>query len=188
MARPRSDEKQDAILAAATRIISAQGLSAPTTLIAKEAGISTGSLFTYFPTKTDLLNRLFVDLKVEMASSALEGLATKDDARSQLAHMWAGWVQWATSHPDKRRALAQLTVSDEISPQSRQIANRAMADIAGLLDRSRGEGILRSAPLGFVAGLLNAVADATVDYIILDPDNAETHRATGFDALWRLIS
>ena len=66
MARPKSDDKRDAILAAATRVIAAQGLSAPTAAIAKEAGVSNGSLFTYFETKADLLS-----LPVEERSSWL---------------------------------------------------------------------------------------------------------------------
>ena len=39
-------------MAAAIRVISGQGLSAPTVTIAKEAGVSNGSLFTYFETKS----------------------------------------------------------------------------------------------------------------------------------------
>jgi len=55
MLRPRSDEKRIAILEAATRIIAAQGLSAPTAGIAKEAGVPNGSFFSYFETKTESL-------------------------------------------------------------------------------------------------------------------------------------
>jgi hypothetical protein len=46
MPRPKSDDKRNALLAAATRIIVTQGLSAPTMGIAKEARIANGSLFT----------------------------------------------------------------------------------------------------------------------------------------------
>jgi len=43
-------------MAAATRVIVTQGLSAPTAMLAKEAGVSNDSLFTYFETKADMLN------------------------------------------------------------------------------------------------------------------------------------
>jgi|GraSoi2013_100cm_1033763.scaffolds.fasta_scaffold104262_2 AcrR family transcriptional regulator len=69
MARPRSEDKRNAIIAAATRVIVTQGLSAPTALIAQEAGVSNGSLFTYFETKTDLFNQLYLELKAGMASA-----------------------------------------------------------------------------------------------------------------------
>lgn len=188
MVRPRSDDRRNAILDTATRIIAAQGLSAPTALIAKEAGISTGSLFTYFATKTALINQLYVALKTEMAAAVLDGLPVDQDARSQLKHMWSGWVDWATLEPEKRRALAQLSVSDEISRQSREVGYRAMAGVADLLERSRENGPMRGAPLDLVANLLAAAAEATVDFILVDPTNADTHRDTGFDAIWRMIA
>src|ERR1700732_1065267 len=109
MARPKSDEKRSAILEAATRIIGAQGLSAPTAGIAKEAGVANGSLFTYFETKTDLFNQLYLELKTEMAAAAMEGVLAKAELRGQFYRTWRNWTNWALSFPDKRRALAQLS-------------------------------------------------------------------------------
>ena len=61
---------------AATRVIVTEGLRAPTATIAREAGVSSGSLFTYFDTKAELLNQLYLELKTGMAAAALEGLGT----------------------------------------------------------------------------------------------------------------
>ena len=84
MSRPKSDEKRSAILEAATRIIVTQGLSEPTAGIAKGPGVANGSLFTYFETKTDLFNPLYLELKMEMASAATENLPTGAEPREQL--------------------------------------------------------------------------------------------------------
>ena len=175
-------------MAAATRIIAQRGLSAPTALIAKEAGVSNGSLFTYFETKTDLLNQLYIELKSEMASTTLHGLPTDQGVREQMAHVWAGWLRWAASDPDKRRALAQLSVSDEIGPESRKIGGSALVGVASLLEQSRENGPMQAVPLGLVVGLMNAVAEATVDFIITDPANTDAHRIAGFEAMWRMIA
>ena len=121
MARPRSEDKRNAILEAATRVIGAHGLSAPTALIAKEAGVSNGSLFAYFETKADLLNRLYVELKAEMAAGALDGLPTESDIRTQMFHVWSHLLRWATSSPDKRRTLAHLSVSEDVTSESRRM-------------------------------------------------------------------
>lgn len=86
MSRPRSDEKRKALLEAATRIIVTQGLSAPTAGIAKEAGVANGSLFTYFETKSDLYNQLYLELKVERAKAALKDLDPGIEHRKQLFH------------------------------------------------------------------------------------------------------
>src|SRR4051812_42070523 len=120
MARPRSEDRRNAIMAAATRIIASQGLGTPTALIAKAAGVSNGSLFTYFETKADLLNELYIELKGELGSVALEGFPTGESAHDQLAHVWAGWLRWATTHPEKRRALKHLNVAEEVGTSSRE--------------------------------------------------------------------
>ena len=97
-------------MAAATRVIVAQGLSAATAVIAKEAGISNGSLFTYFKTKAELFNELYLELKTEMATASLQALPAKALLREQFARLWLNWMRWATKSPEKRRALALLGV------------------------------------------------------------------------------
>jgi AcrR family transcriptional regulator len=188
MARPRSDERRGAIISAAIRVIASQGLGAPTATIAKEAGVSNGSLFTYFETKADLMNQLYLELKAEMAAAALEGLPTKSSIRKQALHMWSHWLRWATSSPEKRRTLAHLAVSDDITPASHQTASDAFARIRELLERSRENGPMRDAPLAFVASLMNALADATIDFMIREPAHADEHSKAAFDALWRMIA
>jgi AcrR family transcriptional regulator len=175
-------------MSAATRVIASEGLSAATAAIAKEAAISNGSLFTYFGSKTDLLNELHQELKAEMAQAATAGVAWEDDAREQMRQVWSNWLQWATSHPEKRRALAHLSVSGDITPETRKAAHQTMAGIANLLERSRKNGPLRNAPLGFVSALMSAIADTTMDLMIGDPANADKHCTTAFEALWRMLA
>ena len=188
MARPRSEDKRDAIMAAAIKVIAAQGLSAPTAAIAQEAGVANGSLFIYFETKADLLNAVYVALKSEMAAAALDGLHADAGVRDQLALTWSNWLRWATSCPEKRRALAYLGVSGDVTPQSRQAGHRAMAGAVDVLERSRSTGSMRDVPLGFAATLMNALAEATIDYMIGDPAHADQHRLAGFEAMWRMLS
>ena len=175
MARPRSEDKRNAIISAVPRVIATHGLSAPTAMIAQEAGVSNGSLFTYFETKADLLNQLYVELKAEMAAAALDGLPVGAELRDQVSHIWSNWMGWAVSNPEKRCALAQLDVSDEITPANRAAAHKAMVDIGGLLERSRANGSVREAPMEFVVALVNSLADATMDFMVQDPKNADEY-------------
>jgi AcrR family transcriptional regulator len=188
MARQKSEEKRSAILEAATRVIVKQGLSAPTAGIAEEAGVANGSLFTYFKTKADLFNQLYLELKREMASAAVKSLPEGAELRKQVFHMWRNWMHWAVSFPEKRRALAQLVVSDEITPATRTAGHKTMARIPELLERSRANGPMRSASMGFVLGIMNSVAEATMDFMTQDPTNAKKHCKVGFEALWRMVA
>jgi AcrR family transcriptional regulator len=174
-------------MSAAICVIASQGLGAPTATIAKDAGVSNGSLFTYFETKADLMNQLYIELKAEMAAAAVDGLPTDSDVRSKLLHMWTHWLQWATSFPEKRRTLAHLDVSDDITPESRQAVSRTMEGIAMLLSRSRENGPMRDVSEGFVVALMSSLADTAMDFMISDPANADKYCMTAFEGVWRML-
>jgi hypothetical protein len=63
-----------------------------------------------------------------------------------------------------------------------------MARIGELLERSRANGPMRDVPMGFVIGIVNSVAEATMDFMVQDPTNADKHCKVGFDAIWRVIA
>jgi AcrR family transcriptional regulator len=186
MPRPRSDEKRTAILEAATRVIVTQGLSAPTMGIAKEAGVANGSLFTYFETKADLFNQLYLELKTEMAGAAMKGVPEGKDVRDQFFQVWRNLTNWAVAFAEKRRALAQLSVSDEITPETR--AHKTMTRIRELLERCRAGGPMSKAPMSFVVMLMNSIAEGTMDFMTQDPAHANKHCKTGFEGLWRMVT
>ena len=188
MPRPRSEDRRNAILSAATRVIAAEGLGAATAAIAKDAGVSNGSLFVYFGTKAILLNELYVALKTEMGAVAVAGLPVESDVREQVLHMWNQWLRWATSCPEKRRALAQLQVADDITADSHRAVSSAFSGIADLLERSRASGPMRDTPLGFVLTLTTAIADAAIDAIIREPADAEARGSVAFEAMWRVLA
>jgi AcrR family transcriptional regulator len=150
--------KRSAILEAATRIIVMQGLSAPTAGIAKEAGVANGSLFTYFETKTDLFNHLYLEIKAEIASAILKNRPASAEPREEFFHIW------------------------------RAAGHKTMEPVAELLERARAIGAMQKAPKGFVAALMNSIAEATMDFMTQDPANAKKYSKEGFDALWRMLS
>lgn len=188
MARPKSIDKRNAILAAAVRVIVQEGLSAPTAAIAKEAGVSNGSLFTYFETKADLFNQLYIELKTSMAAAAGDGFPEKAALRKQALHLWWHWTHWAAANPDMRRALAQLAVSDQITPETRAATFKIMSSLLDVLEKVRLRGSLKDAEMSFVGPILTALAETTMDIMIQDPANAEKHCLVGFETYWRAMS
>ncbi|MGN8198112.1 TetR/AcrR family transcriptional regulator [Salinisphaera sp. RV14] len=188
MARPLSVEKRDAILAAATRVIASQGLGASTASVAKEAGIANGSLFTYFPTKADLLNRLYIELKQDMATAGMMGVPTGQGPRDQMRHVWRCWLKWGLIAPEKRKALAHLAVSEDLTAESRRLGAKAMSDIALLLADVLKEGPMCDAPFSFAVAMMSAIGDAALDAAISDPEQAEMYGTLSFEAFWRAIT
>jgi AcrR family transcriptional regulator len=187
MARAKSEDKRDALMAAATRVIAAQGLSAPTAVIAREAGVANGSLFTYFETKADLFGQLLLELKTGMAAASLEGIPVEAPPYKQYSRLWSNWMRWGALFPAKRRALALLDASDDITPSTRAAAQAAMAEIAGTLEQARAHGPMRDAPMEFVVAVSNSLAQTTMDFMTSDPTHADEHSRAGFDALCGML-
>src|SRR3981189_1362024 len=120
MARPKSEDKRNAILDAATRLFAERGLTAaPTSEISKQAGVAEGTLFTYFETKDDLINALYREIKLELADAMMSDFPRKKNVRAKLQHVWDRYVKWGIANPKQRKVLAQLTVSEVLTKESR---------------------------------------------------------------------
>jgi AcrR family transcriptional regulator len=188
MARPKSDDKRNAILAAATQVVAEQGIGAPTATIAKVAGVAEGTLFTYFVTKDELLNRLYLELKSELSEAMVPPASKSSDARERLRLGWQQYVRWGVSYPQKRKVLAQLGVSDRITEQSKVAGMRAFTEINEMLQESISSSALRDRPPAFVGAIMASLAETTMDFMARDPTHADAYTTSGFEAFWNAIA
>ncbi|OCP09419.1 MULTISPECIES: TetR/AcrR family transcriptional regulator [unclassified Ensifer] len=184
MARPLSEEKRQAILESAINTMAELGLGAPTARIAKGAGVAEGTLFIYFPNKDALLNELYLELKREIAEEMLAGYRSDADHRTQWRHVWDRYIEWGAKHPARRKAMRQLVVSDRVLEQSRVAGARAFEDIQQLFDKSLSSGALREQPAAFLAGVMEAIAEVTLDFVARQPERMEEFKQLGFQAFW----
>src|SRR6202049_2133314 len=115
MARPKSENKRNAILDAATRLFAERGLTAaPTSEISKQAGVAEGTLFTYFRTKDDLINALYREIKLELADAMMSDFPRKKNVGTRMRHVWDRYVDWGIANPNQSKGLAQLTFSEGV--------------------------------------------------------------------------
>ncbi len=188
MARPKSDDKRNAILTAATQVVAEQGAGAPTATIAKLAGVAEGTLFTYFATKDELLNRLYLELKSELSEAMLPPARKSGDARERLRLGWQEYVRWGVSYPQKRKVLAQVGVSDRVTEQSKAAGMRTFNEINEILQESIASGALRDRPPAFVGAIMASLAETTMDFMARDPAHADDYATSGFEAFWNAIA
>ena len=104
MARPKSEDKRNAILDAAIRLFAERGLAAaPTSEISRRAGVAEGTLFTYFETKDDLINALYREIKLELADAMMSDFPRKKKVGTRLRHVWDRYVNWGIANPNSAR-------------------------------------------------------------------------------------
>jgi AcrR family transcriptional regulator len=187
MARPKSEDRRNAILGATTELVATQGLGAATAEIAKRAGIPHGSVFTYFATKAELYNVLYRELTTELTDVVVAAVSAEADTRTQLEQLWSAWTCWGVSNPVKRRAQAQLNVSDQVTAQNRDAAYAYAAPVFALIRRAGSTGPLRDAPIRYAGGLVSACAATTIEFMLRDPEHADQICRTGLEAVWHAL-
>lgn len=193
MARPKSDDKRTAILAAATRLIAERGLDAvPTAAISKAANVAEGTLFTYFKTKDDLVNQLYRQIKLELAESVMAAYPrNKMDVRARLQHIWNGYVNWSAENPEQRKVLNQLKVSDRISEESKAVGYAPFAEVQSMTVDAIDQKLLQDVPVEFIAATMGALAETTLDFMqanAAESNQSERYRSLGFALFWKSIA
>jgi AcrR family transcriptional regulator len=187
MARLRSPEKRTAILLAAVHEIAQAGLGAPTARIAGRAGVAEGTLFTYFSNKEQLLNELYIELKLEVYERINAGFPTSADMKLRTRHIWTSFLEWAIEFPEKRRTSVQLNLSDLITPETREKITVARSSIDETFTRLRNRAALRELPAGFAAATMSAMQEATMDFIAKQPEQREELMQLAFEVFWRSV-
>lgn len=188
MARPRSEDKQQALLRSATEVFAAQGLSAPTALIARQAGVAEGTLFRYFPTKDALFGSVFEHLVTELEDFLAQGHDPSLPLKVRTQVLWERYIDWGVHHPTAYATLNQLAVSGKLTREQLECASRLCADVDHLSDKVVFEGLDAARSSEFCEALMTAIANATVGFVVARPEAAAAYKAAGFDLVWKAFN
>jgi AcrR family transcriptional regulator len=188
MAKPRSEDKRNSILSAATQVFAERGLGAPTAAITSAAGIAEGSLFTYFKTKDELINVLYREIKLELADAVMSGFPRRQSVRHRLEHVWNGYVQWGVENPKQQKVLRQIQVWGGLTEESKQAGVAPFTEFQRITDDAVTQRIYKDIPQAFIGAALSALVDMTMEFMVREPEKADTYRTAGFEMLWAGIT
>jgi AcrR family transcriptional regulator len=190
VARPKSEDKRNAILDAATRLFAERGLAAaPTSEISKLAGVAEGTLFTYFGTKDELINSLYRELKLELADAMMSDFPRKKNVRTRLRHVWDRYVRWGIANPRQYKVLAQLLMSEVLTKESRDAGSAPFVEFQTMIREGMEGRILRNdVPVELIAKSFAALVEATIELTVSNPSKANKYRDSGFGLLWAGIT
>ena len=190
MARPKSEDKRNAILDAATRLFAERGLTAaPTSEISKQASIAEGTLFTYFKTKDDLINALYREIKLELADAMMSDFPRKKNVRTRLRHVWDRYVNWGIANPKQRKVLAQLQVSEVLTKESKDAGSAPFVEFQIMIRDAIEQRVFRNDfPVELISKSLAALVEAAIDLTESNPSKAKQYRDSGFQMFWAGIT
>lgn len=112
MARPKSEDKKQALLEAATVAFAQSGIAASTSAIARSAGVAEGTLFRYFATKDELLNELYLAIKLRLVRTMIAGLDPDEKRPKENArNIWNSYIDWGVRNPMEQRSAGWRSAS-----------------------------------------------------------------------------
>ncbi|UAL11593.1 TetR/AcrR family transcriptional regulator [Caulobacter segnis] len=105
----RSGHKREEILGSARSLFLRQGYAdAGMEVVARAAGVSTATLYAYFPSKADLFKAIVMETVSGIAAPVREAVRVKGDARTRLTALACAYAAFF-SRPDTRAMFRMVT-------------------------------------------------------------------------------
>lgn len=161
---------REKILATALRLFTQYGVDAtPTSRISKEAGVSTGTLFHYFPDKDNLVGALYLSIKKELAGAVRCNDDSSMPTKERIVQGMRGYIAWGVTNPLKVRFLDQCYNYPGIGEDVQKAVYDEFSWMAGLIESAVREELVPDLPAEFHAmmvyqitsGILALIASGT---------------------------
>jgi AcrR family transcriptional regulator len=183
-------DKREKILKAALNLFTERGFhNTPTSLIAKEAGVATGTLFHHFKNKEELINRLYLDLKKQKMNALIEAVDETASLQEKLKSMWINGVQWGIMHPKEFQFVMQYSNSPFISHLTKEQAMGEYQSTFCLFEQAISDGLIKPAYPEFVADYFEGIFNLAVSHFRKYPEKiSEENLDLAFDMCWNGIA
>lgn len=163
MARVKDPAKIDRLFEAALRHVLETGYAElKMAEVAREAGVATGTIYTYFDGKADLINQLYRYLKQQKMAAIMKGHDTDAPLADQIKLLWTNYFRDALGAPVRNHFIKQYEFSDLLDEESKAMHRNAYVPVYTLLEKAKKVGLIRQLPVNtmtaFLIGGANEIA------------------------------
>lgn len=173
----RSDRKKSEILGAARHIFLREGYpDCGMEVVAREAGVSTATLYAYFPSKAELFTVVVDALLQDMAAPVRAAVAVRGDARTRLTAVVRAYAAFA-ARPATRAGFRMVTAERRRFPDlAERLVQTARDELGGaviaVLEDLRRQGCLQFDKASWAAGQLMGMTENATLVLGLAAGNA----------------
>jgi AcrR family transcriptional regulator len=182
------NEKKQQLLEASIDLFAKEGFwNTPTARIAKHAGVATGTLFNYFPSKDALIDAVYLHLKHTWIQYIMAGYPEQADVKRCLGHIWFRHIDWSVRNPVYYTLKQQLALSNLLSAETLNRQTEELSSVYHLIQSGFDAGLFKASSIEHFTNLMLAELDATVRYVLTHDlrDMALTQViAISFDIFW----
>lgn len=157
-------DKKEKILKAALELFTEKGFDHVSTAeITKKAGVATGTLFTHFKNKLELINYLYVDIKTGSASKILT--FKPGSIKEVMKQVWFNAVEWASKNPKEFRFTNQYAFSPYIAQCTLKEGIKRCKGLEDEIEKARKKKVLKDIPTEMVWLLMKSSVTSAVQFL-----------------------
>lgn len=105
-------DRATAVRSAVRTLVARNGFhGASMSAVASEAGVATGTAYTHYASKDDLVLAAYRDTKAQLSVAAMAGLDASAETAAQFRGIWLAAYRHLTANPDHARFLLQVDYS-----------------------------------------------------------------------------
>jgi AcrR family transcriptional regulator len=181
-------DKKTAIMEAALKLFTERGFHGTSTAqISKEAGVATGTLFNYFPTKEDLINSLYIEVKGQLSQNMGKEIEAQSTFQDKLRKMWSNLIKWGVDNQEEFLFVGQFCSSPYITKFTREEVMKEYVFLHDLVNEGIKTGVIRDFSAELTITMFYQASRAVVN-LILDSDSSQDKNKfieDGFQIIWR---
>ncbi len=142
--REKSKEKRNALLKATLSLVNNNGFhDAPMSKIAKMANVSPATIYIYFENKQDLINQLYLELKISYTAQAFKDYSENMPVKKAFELIWYNIADYKLRQVEEAWFLSQCDNTTMIDEASRQEGLKHLQPLLDLWERGQKEGIIK---------------------------------------------
>ncbi len=181
-------DKKTAIMEAALKLFTERGFHGTSTAeISKEAGVATGTLFNYFPTKEDLINSLYFEVKGQLSQSMGKEIEAQSTFQDKFRKIWSNLIKWGVDNQEEFLFVGQFCSSPYITKFTREEVMKEYVFLHDLVNEGIKTGVIRDFSEELIIAMFYQ-ASRTVVNLILDSDSSQDKNKfieDGFQIIWK---
>ncbi len=180
-------DKKTAIMKAALKLFTERGFHGTSTAqISKEASVATGTLFNYFPTKEDLINNLYFEVKGDLSHAMGNGLETEGIFKDKLMKMWSNLINWGVENQDEFLFVGQFCSSPYITKFTREEVMKEYVFLHNLVDEGIRTGEFRDFSADLTISMFYQASRTVVNFILDSDSSLDENKIIedGFQIIW----
>jgi AcrR family transcriptional regulator len=181
------NDKREAIMEAALKLFTERGFQGTSTAqISKEASIATGTLFNYFPTKEDLINSLYFEVKGRLSRSMGKRIENENTFQDKLGKLWSNLINWGVENQKEFLFVGQFCSSPYITKFTREEVMKEYIFLHNFINEGIKSGEIKDYSPELIIAMFYQGSRAVVNLILDSNMSSETDKfiEKGFQIIW----